>query len=77
MDTQSHDLKSLFAQLGLPSDALSIDRFIDRHRPLSHTLRLTEAAFWNSSQVDFLREEILNDADWAAAVDELDARLRA
>ena len=77
MDTQSHNLQHLFAQLGLPNDDHSIDKFIGRHGPLSHSLTLTEAAFWNSSQVDFLREEILHDADWAEAVDELDARLRA
>ena len=77
METQAHNLQNLFAQLGLPNDESSIDRFISRHGPLSHTLKLTEASFWNAAQVDFLREEILHDADWAEAVDELDARLRA
>ena len=40
-------------------------------------MRLHEAAFWTPAQADFLREEILEDADWAEAVDELNVRLRA
>lgn len=34
------------------------------------------AAFWTDSQKAFLREEILEDADWAHVVDELNVRLR-
>ena len=77
METTPHGLADLFAQLGLANDGPAIDQFIERHSPLSLSLSLAEAAFWPSSQVDFLREEILKDADWAEAVDELNTRLRA
>ncbi|MBW4964577.1 DUF2789 family protein, partial [Sulfitobacter sp. CW3] len=32
--------------------------------------------FWTDSQKAFLREEILDDADWAEVVDELNVLLR-
>ena len=38
---------------------------------------LADAPCWTPAQAAFLREEILEDADWAEVVDQLDARLRA
>jgi hypothetical protein len=73
--TGSHDLQQLFAQLGLPADADGIERFIAEHRPLSNDVALYRAPFWSSAQRAFLKEEIIEDADWAAAIDELNARL--
>lgn len=32
--------------------------------------------FWSDAQKAFLREEILDDADWAVVVDELNLMLR-
>ena len=77
METAVHTLSNLFAQLGLPSDAECIDRFVKNHRPLPAELALHEAAFWSPTQSAFLREEVLVDADWAGIVDRLDAELRA
>lgn len=77
MELCRHDLDNLFAQLGLASDPTSQNRFIAQHAPLSPDLPLAAAPFWNSAQAAFLREEILDDADWAEAIDELDSRLRA
>ena len=37
---------------------------------------LSEAAFWRPEQARFLREELLEDADWAELIDTLDASLR-
>lgn len=78
MDTTTHhDLASLFAQLGLPDEAQEIKAFIRRHRPLPQTLNLSEAPFWNASQVAFLREQWhQDDGDWCVAIDELNAALR-
>ena len=76
MDTTEHSLATLFAQLGLPSDAESIDAFIDSHRPLPDAVRVADAPFWNAAQSAFLREAIVDDADWAELVGVLDARLR-
>lgn len=75
METPLHSMRNLFAQLGLPSDQASIDEFIARHSPLPENMKLADAPFWTPSQATFLREEILEDADWAEIVDQLNASL--
>ncbi|HQU81100.1 MAG TPA: DUF2789 domain-containing protein [Azonexus sp.] len=77
MERPVHNMSNLFAQLGHPSDEAAIAHFIETHRPLAEGLRLHEAAFWTESQACFLREAILQDADWAEVADELNAELRA
>jgi hypothetical protein len=77
MERSVHSLNTLFAQLGQPSDEASIAQFIESHRPLPDDVLLHEAAFWTPSQAAFLREAILDDADWAEVADELNADLRA
>jgi hypothetical protein len=37
---------------------------------------LADAFFWTESQSQFLRDEILDDADWAEVVDQLNVMLR-
>jgi hypothetical protein len=37
---------------------------------------LADAFFWSPSQAQFLRDDILDDADWAEVVDQLDVLLR-
>ncbi len=76
MDTSPHHMANLFAQLGLPSSAAAIEAFIAAHRPLHNGCRLENAPFWTAPQRTFLCEEILEDADWATVIDELNARLR-
>lgn len=71
-----HNLSNLFAQLGQPNDEAAIAGFIDA-RPLPEGIQLYEAAFWSSPRACFLREAILQDADWAEVADELNAELRA
>ena len=75
MESSLHTLNNLFAQLGLPSDDMEIDNFINTHKHLDTSLSLSEAPFWAPSQAAFLREEILKDADWAEVIDQLNARL--
>lgn len=75
METPLHSMRNLFAQLGLASDQASIDEFIARHSPLPENMKLADAPFWTPSQAAFLREEILEDADWAEIVDQLNASL--
>jgi len=75
MEKHVHTLNNLFEQLGLPSDDASIKAFITEHRPLPDTMPLSEAPFWSRSQANFLREELLEDADWAMVIDELNAEL--
>lgn len=76
MEAQTHSMKQLFAQLGLPDDSASIDAFIAAHAPLPAALRLADVPFWTPAQAAFLRAELAEDADWSAVVDTLDARLR-
>lgn len=75
MDTFSHNINTLFDQLGLPSSAGEIDQFIHQHSPLSKELALHQAAFWTPSQARFIREAIEEDSDWAEAVDDLNTRM--
>ena len=76
MESPVHSLPSLFKQLWLPDDPVSIEQFVAVHSPLKPDLSLAEAFFWSESQRAFLREEILEDADWAEVVDELNLMLR-
>ena len=75
MDSLMHTMSNLFDQLGLPSDEASISQFLATHSPLPHGLPLADAAFWTDSQKAFLRDEILNDADWAEVIDMLNSAL--
>ncbi|MFJ2326107.1 MULTISPECIES: DUF2789 domain-containing protein [Pseudomonas] len=76
MESPTHSLPSLFKQLGLPDDPVNIDKFLTTHSPLKPELHLADAFFWTKSQSQFLRDEILDDADWAEVVDQLNVLLR-
>jgi hypothetical protein len=76
MEGNFHSMTNLFAQLGLPSRPTDIQAFIESNRPLAADLELHEAPFWTSSQAEFLREEVEDDADWAGIIDELNCGLR-
>ncbi|MBS1142212.1 MAG: hypothetical protein H6R13_3665 [Proteobacteria bacterium] len=76
MQAQLHTMNNLFAQLGLPSEEAAVENFIAAHRPLENDIALYRAPFWTSAQRDFLKEEIIEDADWSAVIDELNERLR-
>jgi hypothetical protein len=70
-------LPTLFQQLGLEYDQASIDHFIQQHSPLPDDCRLADAPFWDKAQADFLRQQLLADADWVEVVDQLNLLLRA
>ena len=76
MQAQTHSLSALFKQLGLDHEEVSIDRFIKQHSPLAEGCQLADAPFWSPAQAAFLCEEILEDADWAEVVDQLNLLLR-
>lgn len=77
MDQNAHPFSELFAQLGLAADEPSIRAFIARHAPLPEGMRLEEAPFWSRAQAQLLREERIDDADWAEVVDQLNLALHA
>jgi hypothetical protein len=76
MDISSHQFHELFEQLGLPSDANGIARFIAAHAPLAGHIDLPDASFWSPAQAAFLREALLQDSDWAELADQLSQALR-
>lgn len=76
MESNLHQLPDLFLQLGLPQSDTDIDNFIAAHRPLPRTVQLSDAPFWTKAQRQLLKQAVLDDADWAIVVDELDTRLR-
>ena len=75
METTNHEFHELFEQLGLPSSEPEIRAFIDRHRPLPGDVKITEAPFWTDAQKALLKELLLEDADWAVPVDQLNVAL--
>ncbi|MBN6151974.1 DUF2789 domain-containing protein [Xanthomonas sp. AmX2] len=77
MEHPVHPFAELFAQLGLPNAESDIRQFIARHSPLPDVMRLEEAPFWTPAQAQLLREERLDDADWAMVVDQLNIALHA
>ena len=77
MNEPTHNMHSLFTQLGEPNDELSIRRFIAAHRPLAGDVLLYDAPFWTEAQKQFLQEALASDSDWALVADELSTALRA
>ncbi len=77
MNATHHRFSELFLQLGLPADIESIEAFLTSHSPLDSAIKLEEAPFWTEAQANFLRDEILQDADWAEVVDQLNSALRS
>jgi hypothetical protein len=76
MDTTESNMTNLFLQLGLPEGKDEIAAFIRSHQ-LPEDVRVSEAEYWNDGQRQFLREQLVVDADWAIIVDELSEALHA
>lgn len=75
MYTQQPDMQALFMQLGLQSSDADIRDFIHSHRGLNTTRHIEEAPFWNEAQAAFLRDALLEDAEWAEVIDQLNTEL--
>ena len=74
MDLEGYNLKTLFDQLGLPSEGPEIDDFIEAH-PLDANTKLIDAEFWTPQQAQLLKEWLRADGEEAVMVDELNVRL--
>lgn len=74
MELPTYDLKTLFDQLGLPSEGTAIDDFIETHQ-LDADTKLIDADFWTPSQAQLLKEWLRGDGEEAVVVDELNLRL--
>ncbi|MEY4593007.1 MAG: hypothetical protein RIR18_1902 [Pseudomonadota bacterium] len=75
MNTNLHSMTNLFSQLGLPNSPEEMDKFFELRRPLGNEVALYRASFWSESQRNFLKEEIIEDADWAMVIDEMNSLL--
>jgi hypothetical protein len=75
MELANHSVHDLFAQLGLANEDADIERFVASHGPLAGGTKLADAPFWSDTQARFLRDEILEDADWAEVIDQLNVML--
>lgn len=75
MERPLHSMSNLFAQLGQANDEAAIAHFIETHSPLANGMQLYEAPFWTPAQACFLRESLLQDADWAEVTDALNVEL--
>lgn len=76
MNKPFESLRDLFKQLGLPDKCSEIESFIKSRAPLDESILLADAPWWNQDQKDFLQDELIKDADWAEAIDQLNNQLR-
>ncbi|MDI4635238.1 DUF2789 domain-containing protein [Pelomonas sp. V22] len=76
MEKPHHKFSELFKQLGLPTSEAGIAEFLQTHAPLAPHIALAEAPFWTAAQSSMLKEELLDDADWAEVIDQLNLALR-
>lgn len=75
MDMTTHDIPTLFAQLGLDNSPSAIKAFIASHK-IPADLSLAQASFWTDAQASFLAENLKQDADLSEVIDQLNVMLR-
>lgn len=75
MDTSTHDISTLFEQLGLDGSQSGVTDFVKVHT-IPDNMTIDQASFWTDSQRSFLRDSLEVDGDWSETVDQLDAMLR-
>lgn len=75
MDMTTHDMATLFAQLGLDNSPSAIKAFVASHK-IPADMSLAQASFWTNAQASFLTENLKQDADWSDVIDQLNVLLR-
>lgn len=70
MGANSRTLEELFEQLGLSSQKIHMERFIERHQLKPGSI-LEDAIYWTPDQKVFLVESKAEDSDWCEVVDQL------
>ena len=74
MSENTRTLEELFGQLGLSTQKIHIERFIERHQMKPGSV-LENAIFWTADQQTFLIEAKAEDSEWSVVVDRLAALL--
>ncbi len=70
MNINSRTLEELFEQLGLSSQQIHIERFIEKHQIKPGSV-ITDAIYWTREQKAFLIEAKEEDSEWSDVVDQL------
>ena len=70
MSEHQRTLEELFEQLGLSSQQIHIERFIERHQLKPGSI-LSDAIYWAPDQKAFLIETKADDSEWSEVVDKL------
>jgi len=70
MGINNRTLEELFEQLGLSSQQIHMERFIERHQLKPGSI-LADAIYWTSEQKAFLNEAKEEDSEWSEVVDQL------
>ncbi|QWD67540.1 MULTISPECIES: DUF2789 family protein [unclassified Polynucleobacter] len=70
MSEHQRTLEELFEQLGLSSQQIHIERFIERHQLKPGSI-LSDAIYWAPDQKAFLIETKADDSEWSEVVDQL------
>lgn len=70
MSATNRTLEELFQQLGLSSQQIHIERFIERHQLKPGSI-LADALYWAPEQKAFLIEAKDEDSEWSEVVDQL------
>lgn len=70
MNAGVRTLEELFEQLGLSSQQIQMELFIEKHQLQSGAV-LPDAIYWTSNQRAFLVEAKEDDSEWSEVVDQL------
>jgi hypothetical protein len=70
MSMNNRTLGELFEQLGLSSQKIHMERFIERHQLKPGSI-LADALYWAPEQKAFLIEAKDEDSEWSEVVDQL------
>jgi hypothetical protein len=70
MNANIRTLEELFEQLGLSSQKILMERFVEKHQ-LKPGSVLEDAIFWLPEQRSFLIEAKSEDSEWCEVVDQL------
>jgi hypothetical protein len=70
MNANVRSLEELFEQLGLSSQKIHMERFIEKHQ-LKPGSVLPDAIYWTLNQKLFLIEAKSDDSEWSESVDRL------
>jgi len=70
MNASVRTLEELFEQLGLSSQKIQMELFIEKHQ-LQPDSVLSDAIYWTSNQKAFLIEAKEDDSEWSEVVDQL------